>query len=368
MPEGELVETPWASDATPSRKWMLILVLGLTAALVPAFLFIRAAALEVTQYHPAVFEGYARQALASKNYGRALELCTGALKSGVNRSDHWGTVYALRAQAYAGMGNYRDALDELEAAAAFWTQRYYYATDEGRAELAALGTDLGLRLVDAENYADAVRAFSAAGIGGGRPVEYLHDLAGKLEAAVQSKLWPDGPLLIIQDFHGPTDNLFRVLAEDQGRTLADSRIDPQKSPSGGPCALVELSESSKEGRSLYGIDAYLPLSEKPFALRVHLRTEPLVELQVALSYWFEAAHRSALTSDPATVSLPDGSRRFEISRDFHNERLAEADRDGYLVTDGVINKISLEPSPGPACRIWVDRIELYLPETSAAAS
>lgn len=356
---------PWETDPTLRRKNVVALWLVLTIALIPAFLFIRAAAQEITQYHVNVFEKYARAAIAKGNYARAIELCTGTLKSSANRSDHWGKAYSLRAQAYAGEGNYRDALSELEAAAAFWVSRYYYASDDDRAELAHLGTDLGQKLLASENYEDALRAFSAAGLGSGQPVDYLYDLTKSIEPGQASKLWQNGPCLVVRYFKEGGGNLFRGLVEEQGRSVARSDIDPKGSLATGPSAYLELNPGNKEGRSLYGIDAYLPLSEKPFALRVFLKESPSNETKVALSYWFEAARKSAMTVDTATVSLPDGWRQFDITRNFYAERLTEANRDGYVITDGVINKISLDVPPGPACRFWVDRIELYLPGAAA---
>lgn len=368
MPEGELNEPPLEENPTLPRRWVLVVWAGLTLSLVPAFFFIRAAALEVTQYHVNVFEGYARAALAAGDYDRVLELCTGALHASVNRSDHYGKVYSLRAQAYAGQGNYRDALNELESAAAFWTQRYYYASDDDRSELARLGTDLGQKLIASENYEDARRAYSAAGMGSGRPVEYLYDLRSALDAGQQGKLWPEGAVLVVQDFRQDRGNLFLAQLDEQGRTVTASSIDPKGSLSGGPSAYMALTASTGEGRSLYGVDTYLPLSEKRFGLRVFLREDPGLETNVTLSYWFEAARVSVSTRDAATVALPDGWRRFEILRDFYGERLLEANQQGYVVTDGIINKISLEVSPGPACRFWVDRIELFIPEASAPNS
>lgn len=362
-PEITAGEEPSRPAGLSGRQVALLWVV-LTLALAPGIMLIRALALEVTQYQPASFESYARESLAKGDYDRVIELCTGALKTGVNRSDHWGKVYALRAQAYAGMNNLPKALSELESCAAFWTKKYYYATDEARSEIAEFGTALGRRFLDAGNVDDALRAFSAAGVGSGKPAEYLEQLTGKLSAEQKTRLWPETPFLMVQDFRGETAGVFEKLVEEQGRRLQSNRIDSSVSRTGKSSALLEVSESTEGGRSWYGAVAYLPVSEKPFALRVYVREQTPTESKVLLTYWFDSARKSADTVNTATETLADGWKRFDIRRDFYKEQLAEANGKGYSITDGIINNIGLSLAPGPANRFWVDRVELYLPGNS----
>jgi hypothetical protein len=353
-----------ASSLELRRLHKLVLWLVLTLALVPGFLLIRAMSLEVSQYHVSTFEAYTREALAAGNYTRALGFCSGAMRSGVYRSDHWGKVYALEAQAYAGMGQTENALAKLEDSVDFWTKRYYYATDPEREELSEFATGLGRRLLQAGDAGGAMRAFSAAGLGGLKPVEYLYALNESLSPDERALLWgEDRPRLMVNDFSHPENDVLQAHLEEQGRMVQDSRIEPAVSLTGSSSAYLELSPATGQGRSWYGVDLYLPISDRPFALRAYVREEPRGDVRIQLGYWFELARKSATTTDTATHNLSDGWRRYDIERDFYTERLAESGGN-YFIDDGIINKFSLVLQPGPAQQIWVDRIELYLPGES----
>ena len=339
---------------------MAVLWLVLTLALIPGFYFIRMASREVSQYQVATFEACAREALAAGEYSRVLEICTGALKSGVNRDDHHGKVFSLRAHAYGEMGDWASALTELEACTAFWTRHYYYASGPDRAEAAAFAAKLGQQLLDAGNPADALRAFSAGGLVSGRPANYLAELAGTLSPNQRATFWPDTPYLIVQDFRREENALVKII-DEQGREVRGSGIDPDVSPSGGASARLELGESVQPGRCWYGIDVYIPISETPFALRTLVKEDHPSGTRLILAYWFESARKAANTFDLPAQTTPDNWERFDIQRLFYEERLAEANEAGYSIAGGIINKIALDVAPGPANRFWVDRIELYLP-------
>ncbi|HPO12547.1 MAG TPA: hypothetical protein PLI09_03810 [Candidatus Hydrogenedentes bacterium] len=343
------------------KQYLVGLVILLTLALIPGILLIRALALGVTQYQVSAFEDYTRTALAEKNFERAIELCTGALKAGVNRSDHWGKVYLLRAQAYAGLNKLDDSLGELEAATAFWRQKYYYATEENRVELASFGTELGRKLLAASAPDKALRAFSTAGMGSGDPGGYLADLIAKLDDAQKKQLWKEAPLIIVEDFREKNPPLLAAIENQQNRTVAASKIDPEASCTGGVSALLELGPSSQDGRARFGLAAYLPVSETPYALRAYLKEETPSDTQFLITYWFESAQKSALTLDAPAKTLDNGWKCFDIRRNFYQERLAEANQQGYLISGGIINNLGISLSPSPANRFWLDRIELYLP-------
>lgn len=355
-----------ATDGPPpllSARQVLALCLLCSLALIPGFRFIRLAALEVSQYQVSTFESYAREAIAAGRHQRAIEFCTGALKSGVYQSDYWGRAYALRAQAYAGMNRLPQALSELEAAAAFWTRRYFYATEDYRTETESFGQTLGRRFLEAGDAESALRAFSAAGMAGGRPVEFLYALAESLLPEEQATLWGAGeaPRLLINNFRNADTAIFAQVVEEQGRTLIASSLDPIEKRQGSGASLIELSASQQEGRSWYAVDTYIPLSERPFALRVHLKERPQVSASVVLWYWFESARQSATTTDSAAAEDKEGWKRYAIERDFYEERLVEADEKGYSVADGFINKIGISLPSGPAVSIWVSGLELCLP-------
>jgi hypothetical protein len=363
MTDSLQTELPEAAAPAPGlkKRWVALLWLALTAAVIPFILFIRGAALEVSQYQVSTFEGYARKAIEERNYARALELCTGAYKSGVNRSDHWGKIYALRTQAYLGLGELDKALGELEAGAQFWTRRYYYATDPERAEAAHTGSELANKLLAADRAPEALRAFSAAGIASGRPVEFLYDLNAKLDPAQKTKLWPAEPYLVVQRPAIGKDDLLETVIEEQGRTVKALNVDTTVTQAGVPSSSIALSESGKPGRSCYGVSAYLPLTDKPFALRVFVKEEQTADTAIMLGYWFDSARKSAATFDRASSLSPEGWKIFDIRRNFYAERLAEANEKSYLIAGGFINKIALDVPQGAANRFWVGRIELYLP-------
>jgi hypothetical protein len=176
-----------------SWKYVVGIWALLTLLLLPALAFIIMAEREVSQYSTLTYESHVRKAIETRAFSRAVRICTGALKTGISRSDYWGRVYLLRAEAYAGEERTANALDDLETSARLWSRAPFNATEEDFKETAKFGTDLGLRLLDAGDVAGARRAISSACMGSGHPVEYLHEQAAALPASVKRALWPDGP-------------------------------------------------------------------------------------------------------------------------------------------------------------------------------
>ena len=303
---------------------------------------------------------------AKGDYARVIELCTGALKTGVNRSDHWGKVHLLRAQAHAGMKELPQSLEELEAAVEFWTSKYYFATDEDRAELAQFGTGLGRMYLDGRSTAEALRAFSAAGMGSGKPADYLERLAAELEPGQKSALWPEAPFLIVKSFANPQAKPLEKMVEEQGRNVSENRLDSEHSPGGSGSAVLAVSASTQAGRSWFGVPVYLPVFERPFLLRLYAKQQEASDLGVFLTYWFESSRKSASTVDLKADPIADGWMRFDIRRNFAQERLAEGDQQGYMATGGFINSLGLSLGAGPANRVWLDRIELLLSDTASS--
>ncbi len=334
----------------------------LTIGIAVAMAFIVLTEKTVSRYHASVFEKHARAAINSGNFREALGICTGALRTGMKRSDHWGKVFLLRAKAYFGLGDYSSALSELEESAAFWSKAYYYATEKDRTEVADLGTDLGIQFLDAGKVQEALDAFSAAGLGSGKPVEYLYSLEERLDITEKAKLWPEEPYLVVEDFESVDTNTFEQMSDTQGRVLKDNRLDSTVSLLGSSSNLIEVTESKSDGRSRISLPVYIPLPERPFAFRVLVKEERPSEFKVVIGYWFELAHMSATTFDAPVETLDDNWKRFDIRRKFYEERLAYANKMGYVITGGIINKIGLDFSPGQANRYWVDEIHLYLPD------
>jgi len=200
------------------------------------------------------------------------------------------------------------------------------------------------------------------------PVSYLHDLRKRLSAQERAALWPDGPRLTLEDFGPPEAPVFQALASEQGRGTAEASLTAGQGAGGDAAALVELGASANDGRCWYAIPAHVPVVDKPFGLRVRLRTEAPCDPAIVLSYWFEWARRAAVTLDATSRELNGGWRLFEVRRDFFQERVAEASEKGYDPVGGVIHQMGFAVGPGPVNRISVDSVELFIPEPAEQAS
>lgn len=342
---------------------LAVVAVCLTLLILPGMWLARMAAREVSQYHASTYEVYAREALALGRPQDALKYCAGALRATLARNDHWGTAHLLRAQAYHDLGDMPNTLAELNAAATFWANKYYFATDEDRAEIQRFAGDVAAQWLAEGRGEEALAAYSAAGLGGGDVVGYLYDLADQLDAGQQSALWPEGrPFLLARRFGKADLDEVIAVAEEQGRTLRASGLDPTLMRNGLPSLLIDVTESQGEGRSWYGLPAYIRLSERPFGVRVVTRSEAGGPYTAVLGFWFETAQRSANTGETTHDVDPDsGWRRHTVSRDFYADQLQRADADGYLVSDGIVNRVMLELAPGPAGRYWVNAVEVFIP-------
>ena len=266
------------------------------------------------------------------------------------------------------MGRFPESLTELESATVFWTAKYYYATDENRAELETTGTALGRKLLAANLPGEALRAFSAAGMGGGRPAAYLAERCADLDPASKSKLWPDIPVLIVHDFHdSPKSGLDKVV-DEQNRTVQSTGVDAATSFRGSATGSIALGASTQSGKCWYGVSTRLPVTETAFALRVYVKEQAPVDSAVLLGYWFEAAKKSADSLDTVSETQADGWKCFDIRRNFYRERMDVANQQGYSIADGFVNMISISFPPGPANRFWMGRVELYFPEAAPPAA
>jgi len=340
--------------------WALLILL-----LLPVLAFIILAEREVSQYSTLTFESHVRKAIEERAFSRAVRICSGALKTGISRSDYWGKAYLLRAEAYAGEEQMGKAVDDLETSARQWSRAPYNATEADFKEIAKFGTDVGLRLLNAGHLAGAQRAISAAAMGSGHPVEYLHKQAAALPASAREALWPDGPCITIEGYGGEQPPEFTVRANDQERKLLSARIENGAGHDGGPCAYLDISAATTPATSAFLVPATIPLSQKPFALRLTVKEDPPVPTQVFLIYWFDLARKSAVTSDSASTDLGGGWKRFEVKRNFYEERAAAAKKEGYDPVGGVINKTGLSFAQGPALKCWIGKIEMFIPEAEA---
>jgi len=340
---------------------MLVVWLLSTAAVLLLMAVVLRAQREIAQYHPSAFESAARKALASGAFDRAVRITTGAVQSdSLARPGHIGKALLLRAEGQAGRGAVVEALEDLEACAARWRDAPWDARPADLAELRTVAVELALRVVSAEPE-DALRALSAAGRGAGEFVEYLYKLKELLPEDAKSRLWPEEPFLVIEDFEGADAKGLVRAAETQGRTLLESRLDERVAWKGRRSAFLEVSGPAREGQSWYALPTRVALSRLPFALRLWVREEHASSTSVRLAYWFETAHASAGTVDGPTRELGDGWELFDIRRDFGDERREWAEKEGYPVADGTITSLVLAVEGG-ANRFWLDRVEVYLPD------
>ena len=346
-------------------KYVVAIWLVLTVLLVPFLAFLILAEREVSQYSTLTFESNVRKALDQRAFNRAVRICTGALKIALGRGDYLGKAHLLRARAYAGQQEMAKALDDLDTSARLWRRSPYNATLEDRKEIAGFGTELGLQLLDAGDVVGARRAISDAGSGSGRPVEYLYEQASVLPAPLKQTLWPEGPCIEIEGYRGEELSAFAASRNDQERKVLNARIEKSGGRDGGACAFLDLSAATNPGDSLYTIPISIPLSEKPFALRLALKEDPPEPVKIMLSYWFELARKSASTLDATNTDIGGGGKLFEIKRDFCEERAALAKSQGYDPAGGVINSIGVSFVQGPALRCWIDKVELYIPQADA---
>jgi len=367
-----------ASGSVLTWKWIAGVWALVTLAVLGFMFFVMASVREVNQYSTLVFEQSAREALNAYNYSRAARICSGALRTGISqRNDYWGLAYLLRAEAEDGEDRPLPALSDLQASARLWGRKYYdYPSREQRQEAAKFGAELGLRLVESGDIPAARHAMSAAGICSGSPAAYLYEQNAKIAAGIKSSLWSEGPavsLIEFKDFEGPkhawwtaheAEDLlapnFVCWVEDQGRTLQRSAIDATGSRDGGPCATFEVSPSTRNGRSYYCAKVHVPLYPKPFGVRIRAKSEVPSGFGVFLDFWFDRSKKSAPVPYTDGKDLGDGWREFDIYRDFYSERKAEAEKNGYDSTDGIISNIGLTLEPGPANRFWVDKLDLYI--------
>jgi len=351
--EARPVESPEQDIFTPINQAILVAALAIVAIL--AIFAIRGLALRVTQYDVSVFEDYAREALTDQDFDRVIEICNGAMRAGVGTSEHHGVAYLLRAQGFAGRGELPAALADLDAAAVFSQESHYFMPEDARGEMVVAASKLAEERLDAGDAAGALRAFSAAAIGGGKPVEYLHALARNLPEASREALWgKERPWLVVRRFDVAAGGVIEKMDEEQGRTLIAAGVD-------GGSGYLELSPATGPGRSSYGDKLYLPLSEEDYALRVIARGEGGPLPDVLLAYWFDTARQSAHTVDTAWRDAGEGWQACDIRRDFYRERLQHATENSYSINDGYVSRISLEFAQDSATKVWLDRVELVLP-------
>jgi len=340
-------------DWSPINQAILVAAMTIVALL--GIFSIRMLALRVTQYHETVFEQYARQALAEQDYGRAVDVCTGALAASVNSSSHHGTVFLLRAQGHEGLGNQDAALADLDRLARFAQRAHYFMDETIRAESAIAATRMGEALLSDARVDEALRAFSAAAVGSGDPVGYLHQLSDNLPVPQYNALWGDTePYLILRDFGGSDRDRLEMVVEDQGRNVA-------LADAAGDASRIELTAATQDGRSAYGADVFVPLENQEFALRVIARGEGGPMPEVLLAYWFDAARESASTRDGGWADAGGGWRVCEIERNFFAERQREAERNNYGIADGYVSKVAFELARDSASTLVLDRVEIYLP-------
>lgn len=328
-----------------------------TVALLPLFLAADWAGSEVAKYQVTTFEAASREALSRKDFASALKYCNGSLKAGHGTSDHWGRVYTLRSVAYLGEGEIKRAADELLRAGDFFTRRYYVAEEQDRREIPQLASAIGKRLLQLDEAKLSYAVFSAGAMASGQPVSALYALADSLTASERSALWGEGqPRIAINSFRDAKENLPRATVNEQGRSMVFS-VDPKEN-----LARAEVGASQKDGPCWISIATHVPIESRPFALRFRARYPSLPKAELLTGYWFEAARKSANTTDVSSRNNSEGWAVYDVRRNFSAERLAEANANGYSPEGGVINQLTLSLPTGSSDTIDLAPAELYIPK------
>lgn len=339
---------------------VIALFLLLALALLPLLKLIRATSLEVSKYHVSTFAAYAKEAINAGQYAEAIEICAGALQSGFDRGDYLGQAHLLMAAGHEGLGQYEESLAELRKAVAFWETKYYYASEEDRARTKEVGERLGRHFLDQTMAAQALSAFSLAGCGSGRPLDYLRTLQATLSPADQVLLWGDKkPLLLLKEFSQAAQEGFARLVEEQGRKLVESAVGTPVSLFGQGSAHITLGPSVNEGLSRYSTAVYLPITQETMGIRAYVREVPAAETALFLAFWLDSAHKSASVVEKSAEALEGGWKCYEIIKNFHEMLENQPALRESVLDDAILSQVALEFPPGQAREVWVDRIELF---------
>jgi len=353
-------DVPLPQDAPVPPRWVWVALWAVcTLALAPLFYSAQWAGKEVARYQVSTFEEEARLALAERRFADAIKYCDGAIKTGHNRSEHWGRVYTLRALAHLGAEDLNKSLAQILLAGDFFTRRYYFAEQQDRAEAPHLAEAIGRKLLEGGNADDALRAFSAGAMMSGAPAAWLNGLQRRLNEMERAQLWPEGrPMIIVKEFRDPTEDPLSLVVNAQARPVQARVLDTTLPET---AAQIQVGASTESGSALFAFDTHIPIQGPGYALRARSKTSSGDAPKLFLGYWFDAAQKSASTEDAPTESDADGWNLFDVRRNFARERAEEATANGYLPSGGIINKVGLSLPPGPEATYWLGRVELYLP-------
>lgn len=356
-------ESPAASP-TPGSVFpffnQAMLVVGLTIVALLAITAIRMLALEVTRYQVDVYEEYTRAALQRGAYDEAIEITTGAIRSGVNRSDHHGRALLLRAIANLRMDKLDSALEDLLASGAFFQERYYYAEEQDHAELTAAGTELARAYLDAGNARAARQAFGIAAVASSRPVEYITRLRDSLGEEQRAVLWPDGkPVLTLRDAGAVPADKYVTVVESQGRQVTAMAIEASSETNS---LRLELTAPQATGRSVYAVPVWMPLTQEGFTLRFVARAEGGKLPAAFVGFWFDSARESAHALGSDWGDAGDGWQACTLSSNIVEQLREQGNKRGFSIHDGIINQAGFEFSADSATKVWLDRVEIALAE------
>ncbi|MFM1918786.1 MAG: hypothetical protein RLZZ303_420 [Candidatus Hydrogenedentota bacterium] len=355
---------PQAASPNPGSVFpffnQAILIVGLTIVALLAITAIRMLALEVTRYQVDVYEEYTRAALQREAYAEAIELTTGAIRSGVNRSDHHGRALLLRALAHLRMDKLDPALEDLLASGAFFQERYYFAEEQDHAELTTAGTELAQAFLDAGNARAAHQAFGIAAVASSRPVEYITRLRDSLGEQERALLWPDGkPVLTLRDAGAVASDKYVTVVESQGRQVSAMGIEGSSEINS---LQLELVAPQASGRSVYAVPVWMPLTQEGFTLRFVARAEGGPLPTAFVGFWFDSARESAHALGSGWVDAGEGWQACTLSSNFIEQLREQGRNRGFSIHDGIINQAGFEFSPDSATKVWLDRVEITLAE------
>ena len=231
------------------------------------------------------------------------------------------------------------------------------------AAIKEVGIELAMDLAQAGLPDQAVRALSTVGRASRNPVDFLFELQDRLDDDVRNLLWPHGPYLVVEDFEGDTAKPFKMIRNTQRREVLANELSTRPRDATNHCVRLQVGPSETDGRFWYAFETPgLKLSEKPFGLRASILTEASTIPHLALRYWLvnpdkavDTVHERGSRNDAGWLALDTGADVYHLGQ--HVAIMAKHD-----TTGATILSIGFDLPQGPANTVWLDDIEVYLPE------
>lgn len=233
-----------------------------------------------------------------------------------------------------------------------------------------------------EKHADiTLELLSACAVASAAPIAYLRSLALRLSPEEFHSLWNDEePYIVLVDFGKPAR--FSVLADRQDRDSMESSFDVEQFHTGKGSLRIALSESNRDDLLVAGWhEQFMSLDPGEAAIRTWVHEEipqPLeFVIQVLGTLWDKEPFQWLLRV-PEPRKEEDGWLCFDTSfirKDLMGALFYQygwnrsftmhfAEPDALASAKLQIAGLGFDIPPGPANKLWLNRIELYLPHNS----